>query len=413
MMSSNTSRVAAVLLAAGLAAATAIGCSSSDSPTPMFPSAGAAPVAGASPAGGASPSAGAGGSAQTTAGAGGTVAAAGAGGTVAAAGAGGTVAAAGAGGGTPANTITAVVKTAGCGMDPTGLTPSTAVRGTVMTSGTKAADAADSKKGPWSYEREYFVTLPANYDKNKAYPIVFQGPGCGGGGKDVYPLTPDAMTPGNVNNTVIRVGLTPPPKDIGHATNPNDGCFDDKEGDDSVDWTFYEVLYDKLAASICFDKNRVFASGNSSGSWFSNELGCKYAGDPTRPVRGIMPNTGGLPTEAKYVPTCTTKPMAGMWVHEINDMTNSFTGNKVAIARAMAVNGCTIGNGYDNTMFDDYPIGGGQAANVCKKIKGCPELYPLVVCALPGSAHGSHDNVTNPGFSTFLKMFSAGTFITQ
>jgi hypothetical protein len=104
--------------------------------------------------------------------------------------------------------------------------------------------------------------------------------------------------------------------------------------------------------------------------------------------------------------------MAGMWVHEINDGTNPFTGNKVAIQRAMQVNKCTIGTNYDNTMFDDYPIGGGNPATTCKKIRGCPELYPLVVCPLPGNGHGSHDNVANPGFATFIKQFSMGPFLT-
>ncbi len=94
---------------------------------------------------------------------------------------------------------------------------------------------------------------------------------------------------------------------------------------------FYENLYDALNPMLCFDRNRVFSAGNSSGAYFSNELGCKYAGDALRPVRGVLPNTGGLPTQAQYVPTCTNKPMAGMWVHEVNDQEMPFSGNKVAI----------------------------------------------------------------------------------
>jgi poly(3-hydroxybutyrate) depolymerase len=269
------------------------------------------------------------------------------------------------------------------------------------------AGCADSNCNPWMYTRNYNVVLPAGYVNTKAYPLVFQGPGCGGGATNVYPLQ------NSVDNTVIRVGISPPPNTIGHATNPGQGCFDDKEGDDSVDWVFYENLWDKLAGLICFDQNRVMASGNSSGAWFSNEVGCKYAGDAKHPIRAIMPNTGGLPTDPRWVPTCTTKPMAGMWSHEVGDPENPFTGNKVAIARAMKVNGCTVGTNFDNTMFDDFPIGGGNAANTCRKIRGCPELYPLVVCPLPGNAHGSHDNVANPGFATFIKLFSAGAFISM
>ena len=296
--------------------------------------------------------------------------------------------------------VTKIVPTAGCGK-----LPAPAGRGTIQTMGTKAPNCADSNCNPWSYLREYFVFLPQGYDSGKAYPLVFQGPGCGGTGQNVYPLN------NNVSNTVIRVGLTPPPNAIGHATNPGQGCFDTNEGDDSVDWVLYENLHDRLADLYCIDKNRVFASGNSSGAGFANELGCKYAGDPTRPIRGVLSNAGFLPTNPASVPTCTTKPMAGMWVHEVGDPETPFNGSKVAINRAMSVNGCAIGTSYDNATFDDFPIGGGNNASTCRKIRGCPDLYPLVVCALPGNAHGSHDNVVNPGFSGLISMFSTGPFL--
>jgi poly(3-hydroxybutyrate) depolymerase len=303
-------------------------------------------------------------------------------------------------GGGAGGEITKVAPTTGCGK----AAPATG-RATIMTMGTKPNGCADSKCGAWSYEREYFLNLPANYGNTNAYPLVFEGPGCGGSGLDVYPLN------NNVDGTVIRVGLTPPPNAIGHATNPNQGCFDDKEGDDSVDWIFYENLWDKLADELCFDKNRVFASGNSSGAWIANEVGCKYAGDAVHPIRAIMPNTGGLPDQTQYRPTCTTQPMAGMWVHEVNDQTIPFTGNQYAITRAMQVNGCPGGN-YAGATWDDFPIGGGNADATCRKMRGCPELYPLVVCPLVGNAQSAHDSVTNPGFSTFIKMFSAGALIT-
>jgi hypothetical protein len=216
-----------------------------------------------------------------------------------------------------------------------------------------------------------------------------------------------------VGNTVIRVGLTPPPNAIGHATNPNQGCFDDREGDDSVDFVFYENLYDLLMQQFCIDKNRVFAGGNSSGSWLANELGCKYAGDPVHPIRGILANTGGLPTDPKYTPTCTDKPMAGMWIGETADPENPFSGNVVAINRAIQVNGCT-GGPYtlptNTAPTANFPIGGGNADTVCQQLTGCPTLYPLVVCLIPGNQHASHDNIANPGFSTFVKLFENPPF---
>jgi poly(3-hydroxybutyrate) depolymerase len=425
MRSSATSHVALVGLVAGLASAYGCSPSSSSHNNPFTTGAagtgtsgtsGAAGMSGSTGASGTGETGGMAGSAQGTAGAAGQGSAgmSGAGGGMAGstAGAAGQAAAGATGTAGAGSDITKVVMTTGCGKDPM-IAVGTAVHGTIPTMGTKEAQCADSNCAPWMYTRDYYVTLPMGYDKTKAYPLVLEGPGCGGGGLDVYPLT--FMGASSVNNTVIRVGLTPPPNTIGHATNPGQGCFDDKEGDDSVDWVFYENLYDRLSGQLCFDKNRVFSVGNSSGSWFSNEIGCKYAGDATRPIRGVLPNTGGLPTDPRYVPTCTNKPMAGMWVHEVNDPTNPFTGNNVAIARAMKVNGCTPGASYDDplTMFDNFPIGGGNQDTVCKKIRGCPELYPLVVCPLPGNAHGSHDNVTNPGFSTFISLFEKAPLLTQ
>jgi poly(3-hydroxybutyrate) depolymerase len=314
--------------------------------------------------------------------------------------------------------ITAVVPTMGCGMDP-GQTAGQTVKYTIQTMGTKPSDCADSKCGAWSYPRDYYVTLPVGYVKTKAYPLVLEGPGCGGNGSGVYPLSPsngNVAGDNNVGQTVIRVGLTPPPNAIGHATNPNQGCFDDKEGDSSVDWVFYENLYDDLSKTLCFDRNRVFSAGDSSGAWFSNEVGCKYAGDATRPIRGIMPNTGGLPNQPMYEPTCTNKPMAGMWVGETNDPQNAFVNNEFAISRALVVNGCTMGTTFDAVFPNavNYPIGNGRPDNVCKLIQGCPTIYPLVVCLINGNGHNSHPDTTNPGFSKFITQFiTPGPFLTQ
>ncbi|HEX3695673.1 MAG TPA: hypothetical protein VH374_09810 [Polyangia bacterium] len=309
-------------------------------------------------------------------------------------------------GGTCIDPITLVSPAAGCGMPPTGTGEQT-----IQTMGTKPANCADSVCGAWSYTRQYNVVLPQGYVNSKAYPLVFEGPGCGGNQDAVYPLAINGMN--NAGNTVIRVGLSPPPNTIGHSTNPNQGCFDDKEGDSSVDWVFYENLWDKLATQICFDQNRVFAAGNSSGAWFSNEVGCKYAGDAKRPIRGIMPNTGGLPSQPMYEPTCTNNPLSGMWMGDLSDPENPFSNNIFAIQRAMKVNGCTTTTYDATTMTDPFPIGGGNADDQCKQVKGCPDLYPIMVCTVNNGTHESHENMAEPGFSTFLQLFQKAPFLTQ
>ena len=322
------------------------------------------------------------------------------------AGAGGS-ATAGTGGGSGSD-ITKVAKGAGCGMDPASVVGTH----TIHTMGTKPSNCADSNCAPWAYDREYTVVLPQGYSNMKPYPLVFEGPGCSGGSTDVYPFNiPFPNGPANAGNTVIRVGIKPPPNAIGHATNPGQGCFDDKEGDSSVDWVFYEALWDLLDTKLCFDHNRVFASGNSSGAWFSNEVGCKYAGDPKHPIRGIAPNTGGLPTDIpSAMPTCTNKPMAGIWMGESMDPENDFVHNKAAMDRAMPLNGCP-GNDIDKAMFVDYPAP--NSAIACKQVVGCNPLYPIIMCLKDGKQHAGHEDSANPAFSTFFQMFSKGAFLTQ
>jgi poly(3-hydroxybutyrate) depolymerase len=443
MSSSAPSRVFAIGVAAAGLAAIMGGCSTDDGGGNPYTqtTAGTTSTSGASTGTAGSTSTTAGTTGMGGSGTGGTTGNAAGTGTTAGSGTGGsagagTAGAAGAGGGTGGGgggvEITKVWPSDACGK---GMAAPAGGKHTIMTSGTKAADCAAklpgnvlngaARCGDWGkptstwqqvkvgnspdwdpktpLPRDYWITYPQNYDPTKAYPLVLQGPGCGSEGSSMYSYG------NNANNSVIFIGISPPNRAVGHGSNPGEGCFDDKEGDDSVDWVLYETLYDDLNKTLCFDRNRLFSGGNSSGAWFSNELGCKYAGDATRPVRGIMPNTGGLPEPAAHKPTCTDKPMSGMWIHSNGDTTNPFSGNKYAIARAMLVNKCTMGNNYDNATKVQFP----NSPTVCKLLQGCPEIHPLVVCEINANDHDSHNDIVNPGVSTYLQMFQSGKFLTQ
>jgi poly(3-hydroxybutyrate) depolymerase len=293
--------------------------------------------------------------------------------------------------------LTKVVRTIGCGAFPAQAL-GTLVEHTIFTSGDKAPDCNGTKCGLWSYEREYFLQLPTGYDQTKAYPLVFEAPGCGGKGNNLYAL-PDLAS------AVIRVGLSPSVEAAAFSDRAGQGCFDFNDGESSVDWTFYENLYDRLATQVCFDRNRVFVLGSASGGGqLSDQLGCKYAGDANRPIRAMMANTGELSLDPKIAPRCTTKPMAGMWIHENGDTVSPWRGQKVAIARAMQVNGCTLGTGYDDAQFDIFPVAD-NPDGTCKMIKGCPTITPLVVCLIFGNNHASHPTIANPGFAKFTELF--------
>ena len=76
-----------------------------------------------------------------------------------------------------------------------------------------------------------------------------------------------------------------------------------------------------------------------------------------------------------------------------------------AIARAIPLNGCTATT-LDIAKFEAFPVNYAPSDALCQRMLDCDPLYPIVTCMLPGNGHGSHDAVVNPGFSTFLKLFS-------
>lgn len=272
---------------------------------------------------------------------------------------------------------------------------------TIATAGSKEPSAADSKTGPWAYTREYYVWLPADYDATRVYPLVIQAAGCGSDGTDVYALSPANDGAGTgVNGSVIRVALAPPPNEIGHVIAPDQGCFDDREGDDSVEWPFYEGVLDALRTRLCFDEQRVFATGNSSGAWLANELACKYAGDTKgHAIRGIASNGGGLPTQAQYAPTCTGKPFAALWIDTGNPV-NSYPSSS-AIQLALKANGCEASS-LDVAKSESFPVSGQPDAN-CLKVLGCPTEYPLVVCRAKSPGANVLPSVASPVFAAFLQ----------
>ena len=236
----------------------------------------------------------------------------------------------------------------------------------LQTKGWKPPDCVDvlntiPKCGPWSAERDFYVNLPQDYDPQKPYALVIQTPQCGGTGLDVDSLSRGAGAYFAPDYSLIRVGISPGPNSTGHPADmlPDVKCFDDEEGDDSIDWVFYENLYDKLNAELCFDRRHVFVNGRGDGGRIANELGCRYAGTAIRPVRGVFIVEGDLPPEAS-LPTCSQAPLAGLWVHQVSSPYGfSFDSVKRAITRAMPLDQCPGGD-YDHAQFENFPIAGGK-----------------------------------------------------
>ncbi len=296
----------------------------------------------------------------------------------------------GTGGGAAVDDPLAHMRSPGCGKVPNQAIGEW-VEYHMLTMGTKDADS--DKPGPWTYDRQYFVELPTGYDNTRDYPLVLQGPGCGGEARGVFTLATDKA---------IRVGIQPITMAQGDNPIPWNGCFDDKEGDDSIEWPFYEQLLDDLKTKYCYDMNRVWASGNSSGSWWANELACKYGGDTKgHRLRGIAVNTGGLPQVAAESPTCNGKGFAGIWMHANQDNVNPYSGTQFAVTRALEVNGCK-GTWPDLAASPSYQVAASPAASqICKKFD-CPAALPVVMCTVQAANHDDNHTMSEPAFSQFI-----------
>jgi poly(3-hydroxybutyrate) depolymerase len=227
--------------------------------------------------------------------------------------------------------------------------------------------------------RTYYLKLPANYDRSKAYRLIYQGTNCGGCPTCVMPFDTVAGAEG-----VIQVALER--KDGVHMT-----CFDDQDPN-SIEFPFIEAVDVDLRQKICFDEHRVFINGHSSGSWLTEEVGCVYGSapqpGPNPPggpllIRAIAPHSGGLPAGPPGTP-CNNFPTPGMWTHNHDDPLNSFQGTVRAIDRALKVNGCM--GSYGNSPTAAYPATGTN--DTCHIYTSCPKEFPVILC---DPATGGHE----------------------
>ncbi|HVY32316.1 MAG TPA: hypothetical protein VHB79_37525 [Polyangiaceae bacterium] len=297
-------------------------------------------AAGGSAAGSAAQTGGSGGAAA------GTGPAAGSGG--AAAGAGGSAGGGAGGGGGTGGGLPGSMPSAGCGMPAAQPLMSYVKYGEMITGVT-------DKQAP----RNYYVYLPEAYDPNRAYPLVFIGPGCGSDGQ--HGIQIQSAT----GKDAIIIGLDP-------STNVDPQgrqCFDSQTFPDP-EVPYFDQTLAAIEAKYCVDKSRIFIEGFSSGSWLSHLLGCTDAGtiraqgNASGCMQGVPPNT------------C-TKPIAYFGIHNDPDPNNSYGCGTQARDEKIKRNGCS------NETMPFTPVGLKMPPGVtvdCVQYKGCMKGYPVVFC---------------------------------
>jgi len=240
----------------------------------------------------------------------------GAAGTAAEPAAGGTTAADGSGEGAPASTPE--------GQDPNALGNVTPVETPASPSpgcGQKAAlSSGEQSIEVGGVTRTYVLDVPAGYDGTAPQPLVFAFHGATTSGEFFR-----SRFYGNLLSTMADAAILVHPDALGDPT----------AWDNTADVPFFDAMLEQLSAELCVDSERVFATGHSSGGFFTNTLGCQR-GDV---LRAIAPVSAGGPF--RFGGAGCTGEVAVWLAHAENDETVAFQNGVDSRDRWLEANGCS------------------------------------------------------------------------
>ena len=237
--------------------------------------------------------------------------------------------------------------------------------------------------------RIFFITLPNNYDNNKAHKLLIANHCMGSHAEDFVHHSPDYdhPTPYYGQQKLDKNGDY-----IFVAPQGNDnGTWNGKEDHQFVD-EMITAMYD----NYCIDTTRVFATGFSFGAMFTNSL----AQDMQERLRAVavyatadyniwLPSAGSGRYDAKNL------PIAWMGVHGKNDGTCSYDRAKnSALPRILKRNGKADANGNFTDASSEKPTEvQGNTGHVCYDFKNVDERFPVKWCSWPGQHQWTaHDN---------------------
>ena len=194
-------------------------------------------------------------------------------------------------------------------------------------------------------ERVYYLKLPANYNKNNPYPLIFAFHGLGGDYTNYSEGDYDLQEV--VGEDAILV--------YPNALKTNDKA----QWDYQTDLIVFDDLYAELEANLCFDKRKVFAVGHSNGAGMTHTLGCQRG----NVLRAIAPVAGSL---LDY-DDCIGQVAVNM-IHGSNDTIMPVGSTVPTREYWIAINSCN----KEETEEGLYPL--------CEAYKGCDSDYYVHYC---------------------------------
>lgn len=188
-------------------------------------------------------------------------------------------------------------------------------------------------------EREYFLWLPADYDPDHPYPLIFRWHGAGGngvsGGLEIEEFA---------GQEAIIV-----------SPSGRDGRWSLRA--DGPDVALFDVLLEQLSGRLCVDRARVFSYGFSAGGTLTHLLACVRGAQ----LRGVATVAGGPRGEQ-----CQT-PMAAWLAHGSEDTVVPPSLGEALRDHYQALNHCST------TASPTAPA-------PCIRYADCDSEVPLVYC---------------------------------
>lgn len=224
--------------------------------------------------------------------------------------------------------------------------PSVGCGGPAPKAGTRTITVAGS-------DRQYILDFPANYDADKAYPLVFSFHGRGRTATDFRNSNELKAT---VGDAVILVH----PQGVPDRSSSVEPERDSWERTGSRDIAFFDAIHNELTTEACVDENRVFTTGMSMGGFFAARLACER-GDV---VRAFASAAAGPPL--KSATECVGR--AAAWTaHDPQDQLINYTTNGLAL-RDYWLDANVCG---EETR---------QLSNGCVEYTNCDAGYPVRWC---------------------------------
>lgn len=220
-------------------------------------------------------------------------------------------------------------------------------------------------------EREYYVTLPSNYDPNEPYRLFYVSHGLGGVGEHVYNtgfLNWFGLRTQALRDDVPAIWIAPTAIDRW----------------DQRDHPLFDDITNLAKNSLCVDTTRVFVAGMSFGGMISYSLSTNHQ-DVIRAGFGMSPANFNI-----WLPNPKlTDPIAWMQTTGLSDPTTPWDAGGGRGAKYIALekardNGCNVPNDIQT-----WAPGSGSE-HLCVDMQGCDEGYPVKVCTFNGGHIHDH-----------------------